>query len=166
LFEPFNPIEALPKSGEFLAELREEFGNLGLAAAAYNAGPQRLRDFLSGLRDLPLETRHYVLAITGHSVEEWITENNVGETSAAPNTGGLQEGTALPTCRDVVTLLERTPVPSAAQWQGRAFPSWCKALRHPNLSACGPVHLIAPLIRTVSLAMPRSHVHLYRSSPQ
>ena len=53
-FEPFNPVEALPKSGEFLAELRDEFGNLGLAAAAYNAGPQRLRDFLAGLRDLPL----------------------------------------------------------------------------------------------------------------
>jgi len=34
LLEPFNPIEALPKSGEFLAELRGEFGNLGLAAAA------------------------------------------------------------------------------------------------------------------------------------
>ena len=41
LFEPFNPAAALPKSGEFLAELRNEFGNLGLAAAAYNAGPQR-----------------------------------------------------------------------------------------------------------------------------
>src|SRR5271155_1619843 len=67
LFEPFNPVEALPKSGKFLAELRDQFGNLGLAAAAYNAGPQRVRDFLNGMRDLPLETRNYVLAITGRS---------------------------------------------------------------------------------------------------
>ena len=72
LFEPFNPAAALPKSGEFLAELRNEFGNLGLAAAAYNAGPQRLRDYLAGLsHDLPLETRNYVLAITGRPVEDW-----------------------------------------------------------------------------------------------
>src|ERR1700682_2596629 len=39
LLEPFNPAEALPKSGEFLAELRAQVGNLVLAAADYNAGP-------------------------------------------------------------------------------------------------------------------------------
>ena len=56
LYEPFNPVEALPKSGEFLAELREEFGNLGLAAAAYNAGARRVHNFVAGSRDLPAET--------------------------------------------------------------------------------------------------------------
>jgi hypothetical protein len=71
LFEPFNPVEALPKSGEFLAELRNQFGNLGLAAAAYNAGPQRVREFVAGSRGLPAQTRDYVLAVTGHSVEDW-----------------------------------------------------------------------------------------------
>src|SRR5262249_45216694 len=53
LLEPFNPAEALPKSGEFLAELRAEFGNLGLAAAAYNAGPQRVRDLMASLERTP-----------------------------------------------------------------------------------------------------------------
>src|SRR5687767_15365267 len=37
LLDPFDPVQALPKSAEFLSELRAEFGNLGLAAAAYNA---------------------------------------------------------------------------------------------------------------------------------
>ncbi|MGH6739489.1 MAG: transglycosylase SLT domain-containing protein, partial [Bradyrhizobium sp.] len=32
LLNPFDPIQALPKSAEFLSELRGEFGNLGLAA--------------------------------------------------------------------------------------------------------------------------------------
>ena len=41
LLDPFDPVQALPKSAEFLSELREQFGNLGLAAAAYNAGPRR-----------------------------------------------------------------------------------------------------------------------------
>src|SRR5262249_15776499 len=71
LFDPFDPVQALPKSAEFLRELADQFGNLGLAAAAYNAGPGRLREFLSGRRALPAETRHYVLAITGISVDEW-----------------------------------------------------------------------------------------------
>src|SRR5258708_7623243 len=71
LLDPFDPVEALPKSAEFLAELRNQFGNLGLAAAAYNAGPARLRDFVAGTRPLPAETRHYVMAITGRPVDDW-----------------------------------------------------------------------------------------------
>src|SRR5688572_22892591 len=43
LLNPLDPIQALPKSAEFLQQLRQEFGNLGLAAAAYNAGPRRVR---------------------------------------------------------------------------------------------------------------------------
>src|SRR5215212_2409833 len=67
VLDPFDPVQALPKSAEFLRELADQFGNLGLAAAAYNAGPQRVRDWLSGRRTLPSETRNYVLAITGIS---------------------------------------------------------------------------------------------------
>ena len=48
LLDPFNPVAALPKAAEFLRELRAEFGNLGLAAAAYNAGPGRVRRVLDG----------------------------------------------------------------------------------------------------------------------
>ena len=70
LLDPFDPVEALPKSAQFLAELRTQFGNLGLAAAAYNAGPQRLRNFMAGTRPLPTETRNYVVAITGVSVDD------------------------------------------------------------------------------------------------
>jgi Transglycosylase SLT domain/SPOR domain len=71
LRDPFDPVEALPKSGEFLRDLREQFGNLGLAAAAYNAGPQRVRDWLAGKRTLPLETQTYVRIVTGRPVQEW-----------------------------------------------------------------------------------------------
>src|SRR5215475_8879828 len=71
LLDPFDPVQALPKSAEFLKELRETFGNLGLAAAAYNAGPRRVRDWLEGRGGLPGETRRYVEAITGHTAEEW-----------------------------------------------------------------------------------------------
>ena len=42
LRNPFNPVEALRHSAGYLRELRERFGNLGLAAAAYNAGAGRV----------------------------------------------------------------------------------------------------------------------------
>ena len=71
LLDPFDPVQALPKSAEFLAELRDQFGNLGLAAAAYNAGPRRVQEWLAGSGYMPQETRNYVLAITGSSVDDW-----------------------------------------------------------------------------------------------
>jgi hypothetical protein len=72
LSDPFEPIEALRESARWLRELRDQFGNLGLAAAAYNAGPQRVRDWLAGRGQLPNETRAYVRIITGRPAEEWI----------------------------------------------------------------------------------------------
>ena len=71
LRNPFDPAQALPKSAEFLRELRKQFGNLGLAAAAYNAGPGRVRGWLAGKRTLPSETQAYVRIVTGRRAEEW-----------------------------------------------------------------------------------------------
>lgn len=72
LSDPFAPIEALNESARWLRELSDQFGNLGLAAAAYNAGPRRVRDWMSGRGRLPNETRSYVRIITGRSADEWI----------------------------------------------------------------------------------------------
>ncbi|WP_407529267.1 lytic transglycosylase domain-containing protein [Methylobacterium oryzisoli] len=71
LADPFDPYEAIPKSAELLKEYRARFGNLGLAAAAYNAGPQRIRNWLSGRATLPAETLAYVTRITGRSADAW-----------------------------------------------------------------------------------------------
>jgi hypothetical protein len=69
--DPFNPIEALKDSATYLHDLRAQFGNLGLAAAAYNAGPGRVSAWLAGKRPLPSETRNYVAIITGWPADEW-----------------------------------------------------------------------------------------------
>ena len=71
LVDPFDPQEAIPHSARFLAELQREFGNFGLAAAAYNGGPERVRGWLAGRRRLPAETRNYVQFITGHPADSW-----------------------------------------------------------------------------------------------
>ena len=84
LLDPFNPVQALPKSAEFLAELRSQFGNLGLAAAAYNAGPRRVQEWLAGTGPMPLETRNYVSAITGSTVEDWAKAGRTGKMPERP----------------------------------------------------------------------------------
>ncbi len=71
LKDPFNPAQALVASGAYLADLKAELGNLGLAAAAYNAGEGRVAGFIAKERELPPETRNYVYAITGHSGRVW-----------------------------------------------------------------------------------------------
>jgi hypothetical protein len=71
LIDPFDPIEALKNSARYLRDLKARFGNLGLAAAAYNAGPGRVSAWLTSHRPLPGETRNYVGIITGWTADEW-----------------------------------------------------------------------------------------------
>jgi Transglycosylase SLT domain len=111
LFDPFDPVSALPKSAEFLEELHATFGNLGLAAAAYNAGPRRVRDWLEGRGGLPAETRNYVLKITGRSAEEW---------AAASRNGGGDKGPVPRTsCRELMALLHTEPSPFISELERR-----------------------------------------------
>jgi hypothetical protein len=108
LLDPFDPVQALPKSAEFLRELRAEFGNLGLAAAAYNAGPQRLRNFLAGSGTMPDETRRYVLAITGASIEDWAEKNRADRVPASS-----------PGCQTLMALLKEAPNPFVVELEKR-----------------------------------------------
>ena len=99
LLDPFDPVQALPKSAEFLAELRQQFGNLGLAAAAYNAGPRRVQEWLAGSGYMPEQTRNYVLAITGMTVDDWA---KAGGNVRVPDR-------ATSGCRELMALLRRAP---------------------------------------------------------
>ena len=73
LTDPFDPEQAIPHAAHLLADLKRQFGNLGLAAAAYNGGPQRVTNWLAGTGGLPAETRAYVLWITGSPAEDFRT---------------------------------------------------------------------------------------------
>src|SRR5438105_824592 len=71
LADPFDPEQAIPKAARLLADLRQRFGNLGIAAAAYNAGAGRVAGWLHGEGGLPAQTRRYVWLVTRRSAEEW-----------------------------------------------------------------------------------------------
>jgi hypothetical protein len=77
LVNPFEPIHALNVAGRMLRELSDQFGNVGLAAAAYNAGPRRVTAWLARRGELPTETLRYVTAVTGHSTEEWAKSKEI-----------------------------------------------------------------------------------------
>ena len=135
LLDPFDPVQALPKSAEFLSELRAQFGNLGLAAAAYNAGPRRVQDWLAGKGGMPAETRNYVFAITGSSIDDWAGAGS----SARPVDRAPASG-----CRELMALLRRAPNPFVAQLE-----------HHVKLSAARAwgVQLAAGFDRDRALAM-------------
>jgi len=101
LLDPHDPVQALPKSAEFLRELLNEFGNLGLAGAAYNAGPRRVHDWLEGRGGLPAETQHYVEIITGHPAAEW-AKAGAGTPAAADKPRTM-------TCATMTAMLREAP---------------------------------------------------------
>lgn len=67
----FEPLEAIAASSRLLGYLARGYGNLGLAAAAYNAGEARVDAWRAGRSGLPGETRDYVYSITGHPAKSW-----------------------------------------------------------------------------------------------
>jgi len=85
-------MQALRESAGYLRELRTTFrGSLGLAAAAYNAGPGQVEAWLAGRSRLPFETQAYVRIITGYAAEAWaaqappqVPSSNTSTSNTAP----------------------------------------------------------------------------------
>jgi Transglycosylase SLT domain len=110
LEDPFDPTQAIPKSAELLRDLNREFGNLGLAAAAYNAGSGRVHDWLGGRKPLPGETIAYVRRVTGRSADDWAGKQKTGEVGGAVHVPCTQAGLTI--TDGVATVpLPRKPVP-------------------------------------------------------
>jgi len=101
LADPFDPVAAIPASASLLADLNTRFGNLGLAAAAYNAGVDRVTRWLAEAATLPWETQDYVVSITGVPAETW----------AAAKEPALPEADE---DKDCLTIAARLEVPESA----------------------------------------------------
>jgi hypothetical protein len=115
LADPFEPMQALREAASYLRELRTTFrGSLGLAAAAYNAGPGRVEAWLAGRGGLPGETRAYVRAVTGHEAERWASQQPPEWESAALPKGG--------NCIEVAKLI--TAAPRAPRRALTSSPAW------------------------------------------
>ena len=111
LQNPFDPVQAIPAAAHFLRNLVDKFGNIGLAAAAYNAGPGRIEHWLARKSSLPHETQGYVKIITGVPAEHWKGATNVATATRLPEEAP---------CRDLVVAsadesVPVTPAPLAPQ---------------------------------------------------
>ncbi|MEF2071342.1 lytic transglycosylase domain-containing protein [Consotaella aegiceratis] len=87
LADPYDLEEAIRHSALYLADLKGELGNWGLAAAAYNSGINRVKGWLDDGGSLPFETEDYVYSITAHPAD-WFREDG-HEVEPRP----LEEGT-------------------------------------------------------------------------
>lgn len=117
LADPFDPEAAIPAAAAFIAELRERFGNLGLAAAAYNGGPNRVANWLASAGGvLPLETEDYVAFVTGVGVEDWKAERTGPGLSRPPYEARE------PACTDLVAAI-RLESPAVGADEG-PFAPW------------------------------------------
>lgn len=112
LADPRDPAQAIAHAARLLVDLDRQFGNLGLAAAAYNAGAARVAKWLRIGGSLPAETRAYVEAVTGHRVEAWV---GAGDFAVPPAESG--------SCNALIALLVRRdreiPVAPPPIWQTR-----------------------------------------------
>jgi len=112
LANPFDPAEALARSAEYLRFLERKFGNLGLAAAAYNSGEGRTARYVADQGGLPLETREFVSIITGQTVDYWLDER------AEPVDYRLHPETPFEdACIDMAKAVPMPDFGPAARWQ-------------------------------------------------
>jgi hypothetical protein len=136
LRNPFDPFEAIMKSAEHLRDLRKQFGSLGLAAAAYNAGPKRVQDWLAHARGLPQETEAYVRIVTGRSAVEWRTRDLTLSLSLPQGIPCTQLALDAPTRRApkkelrTVALRENAEVPWGVQLVGSVSETSALAAYH------------------------------------
>lgn len=168
LDDPFDPSHAIPASAHYLSDLRNRFGNLGLAAAAYNAGPGRVADWRAGASGLPAETWHFVTTITGFSPNEW------KEGHGPPADYALDKQQAfLPACRQLpIRPFRPRPRMATAVWQpwgvhltadwssGKALWRYAELQRrHPKLLA-GRAPMVVRVINYSMGSAPRFEVRI------
>jgi hypothetical protein len=109
LVDPFDPEQAIPEAARLIAEHLAEFGNLGLAAAAYNAGAARVARWLAREVGLPPETRNFVALVTGLSPDEWAALRHKPE---PPRVAPASCATVVATVRRGRPAEPATPAPS------------------------------------------------------
>jgi membrane-bound lytic murein transglycosylase D len=126
-----DPVRATDAAAKFLGWLREEFGSLYLAAAAYNGGPGRVSRGLSRLGDdLDGGTRDDAFfALADHDYLRGETKNYVPQLIAAaliakePSKYGMKIRTLPPFAYDSVYVPASTPLAAIAKASGSPLDS-------------------------------------------
>jgi len=124
LHDPFDPRQALPASARLLHDLQQRYGNVGLAAAAYNAGEGRVNSWLHRGGVLPRETRNYVLTITGVPVEQWKGVDNGPQSFPLARKMPCRDHEAFAGETAITAAAAEAPAPELAAQKPRRQRSW------------------------------------------
>ncbi|MER8392771.1 lytic transglycosylase domain-containing protein [Mesorhizobium sp. M0045] len=103
LANSFDIEQAIPASAKYLAEMKTGFGNLGLAAAAYNAGESRVTRWLNSGGFLPMETESYVLDVMGEPADRFTDAAYAGVIRPLD-----KKATFAAACRELPVIMSRT----------------------------------------------------------
>ncbi|MER9870983.1 lytic transglycosylase domain-containing protein [Mesorhizobium sp. M0136] len=103
LANSFDIEQAIPASAKYLAEMKTGFGNLGLAAAAYNAGESRVTRWLNSGGFLPMETESYVLDVMGEPADRFTDAAYAGVIRPLDKKASFAAA-----CRELPVIMSRT----------------------------------------------------------
>jgi hypothetical protein len=125
LLDPFDPEQAIPMAAKLLVDLGQQFGNIGLAAAAYNAGAARVSNWLAGSGNLPAQTQAYVFMLTGRTADDWAADARKAAPADEPSDGR--------SCIDITAALrteegEGAGPPPVAPWGVQLSGNFSKAI--------------------------------------
>jgi hypothetical protein len=155
LIDPFDVPSALRESASYLKELLKTFGNLGLAAAAYNAGPSRLSRWIANHTYLPRETFAYVEIITGHPVSEWAGPK-------PPEWNSVDIPNAPPCKQLITTMTAKAPSPREIQVLSAPRTIW-KVILSPNWESGSPLAVYEQYRRRFSALLEDRQPFIFRT---
>jgi membrane-bound lytic murein transglycosylase D len=145
-----DPVKSTRAAARFIADLRDQFGSLYLAAAAYNGGPGRvsrgLKKYDQELEEVSGEDCFFALADQGYLRAE--TKNYVPQLIAAaligksPSRYGIHLDSLAPLAYDSVLVPEGTPLAAVAKAIGMTLrdvldlnPQYLRGLTPPGATS-------------------------------
>ena len=112
--DPTDPVQNIWGGVKYLAQMRDQFkGNIPLATAAYNAGPDRVNAYVQNGSPLPAETQAYVPAVAGH----------YQKFAGAPQAAAPASAPALPEVPSDADFLKQVSAPRVANPSASSVPS-------------------------------------------
>ena len=159
--DPYEPHDNIMAGTAYIHQMYQKYGAPAFLAA-YNAGPQRLDDYLSSGRSLPNETINYVASI-GPNLG---TEIAMSGPLASYATGRGDTTSEAP----IRLAAYRVPVSrTAGRWRGRARPAACwhdpDAAYDPDAPCQTPPPVSAPAPVEVAAYVPVQSAMAYSRLP-
>ncbi len=109
--DPHDPVQNIYAGAKYLSQMLDRYKSPDLAVAAYNAGPGRVDDYLSGKAALPTETLNYVPKVAANYKQFAAADTGV-RSDAAP--AAAQSPAADPFAQAMAAATSASASPSAS----------------------------------------------------